>query len=209
MNIRYLGCTKKTSLSTSKDLIYSDASYWAVSAVAYLKTTDLNDGHHLGFIMGKAKLAKPAGNSIPRLELCGAVLATEIGQFVSHQLHLQPSDINYFSDSKVILGCTRNKTRRFHTYVSKRVSLIQQFTSVEQWNYVPSNLNPADDATRKSWVAILRVINAWIQGPTYILHDNKLLDESKDDFPLIEPEIDKEIHQCKHSNQQLRSKTHT
>ncbi|CAC5384621.1 unnamed protein product [Mytilus coruscus] len=126
--------------------------------------------------MGKAKLTKPAGNSIPRLELCGAVLATEIGQFVSHQLDLQP-----------------NKTRRFHTYVSKRVSLIQQFTSVEQWNYVPSNLNPADAATRKSSVAVLRVINAWIQGPTYILRDNKLLDESKDDFPLIEPEIDKEI----------------
>lgn len=58
-----------------------------------LKTTDLNDDYHLGFIIGKAKLAPQAGNSIPRLELCEAVLSTEIGQCVSYQLKLRPSEV--------------------------------------------------------------------------------------------------------------------
>jgi hypothetical protein len=33
----------------------------------------------------------------------------------------------------------------------------------------------------------------WLKGPEYILRDNELLDEDSDDFPLIEPENDKEI----------------
>lgn len=116
----------KTSISTSKDLqvlIYSDASEQPVAADAYLKTTDLNDEHNLGFIMGKAKLAPQPENRIHRLELCGAVLATEIGQFVSHQLELQPSEIKYFSDNKVVLEYIKNKRRRCHTYVSKQSNI--------------------------------------------------------------------------------------
>ena len=143
--------------------------------------------------MGKAKLAPQAGHSIPRLELCGAVLATEIGQFVAKQLDILPSKMKYFTDSKVVLGYIRNKTRRFYTYVSNRISLIQQFTSCDQWNYVPSHLNPVDAATRDSSMDILSAINVWLKGPEYILRDNELLDEDSDDFPLIEPENDKEI----------------
>jgi hypothetical protein len=96
--------------------------------------TDMNDQYHLGFVMGKAKPAPQAGHSILRLELCGAVLATEIGQLVAKQLDILPSKIKYFTDSKVVLGYIRNKTRRFYTYVSNRVSLIQQITSCDQWN---------------------------------------------------------------------------
>jgi hypothetical protein len=113
-------------------------------AAAYLQMTDMNDQYHLGFVMGKTKLAPQAGHSIPSLELCGAVLATEIGQFVARQLDILPSKMKYFIDSKVVLGYIMNKTRRFYTYVSNRVSLIQQFTSCDQWNYVPSHLNPVD-----------------------------------------------------------------
>jgi hypothetical protein len=51
----------------------------------------IDESYHLGFVMGKAKLAPQAGHSIPRLELCGAVLATEIGQFVAKQLDILPS----------------------------------------------------------------------------------------------------------------------
>lgn len=77
--------------------------------------------------------------------------------------------------------------------MSNRVSLIQQFTSCDQWNYVPSHLNPADAATRDSSMDILSAINVWLKGPKYRLHDNELLAEDLNEFPLIEPENDKEI----------------
>ena len=59
---------------------------------------------------------------------------------------------------------------------------------------MPSHLNPVDAATRDSSMdIILSAINVWLKGPEYILRDNELLDEDSEDFPLIEPENDKEI----------------
>lgn len=56
----------------------SDASSTAIAAVAYLKTTDSDGEINVGFICGKAKLAPRPEITIPRLELCAAVLAVEI-----------------------------------------------------------------------------------------------------------------------------------
>jgi hypothetical protein len=70
----------------------------AVAAAAYLQMTDMNDQYHLGFVMGKAKPAPQAEHSIPRLELCGAALATEIGQLVAKQFDILPSKITFIAD---------------------------------------------------------------------------------------------------------------
>jgi hypothetical protein len=64
---------------------------------------------------------------------------------------------------------------------------------VELFSYELSYLCGVDAATRDSSMDILSAINVWLKGPEYILRDNELLDEDSDDFPLIEPENDKEI----------------
>ena len=58
----------------------TDASETAIAAVAYLTRKDKHENIHIGFLMGKAKVApKPATfNSIPRLELCADVLDIEL-----------------------------------------------------------------------------------------------------------------------------------
>lgn len=56
--------------------IFADASQEAIGAVAYLKTFDSSGSHHLGFVHAKAKVAPLHGHTIPRLELCAAVLAS-------------------------------------------------------------------------------------------------------------------------------------
>ncbi|XP_062601162.1 uncharacterized protein LOC134262853 [Saccostrea cucullata] len=147
--------------------IFSDASEKVVAAAAYLKTMDDQGQQRLEFIIGKFKLAPSAGNSIPRLELCGAVLATEIGQFLAEQLEIPLTEMRYFVDSRVVFGYIKNDTRRFYTYVSNRVARIRHITSPEQWNYVPTYLNPADVATRGVSQDILTAIQTWLKGPEY------------------------------------------
>ena len=62
--------------------LFCDASEKAISAVAYLKVVDETGLESIGFLHGKSKLAPLKGHTIPRLELCGAVLATEIAEAV-------------------------------------------------------------------------------------------------------------------------------
>ncbi|XP_055998882.1 uncharacterized protein LOC130047582 [Ostrea edulis] len=126
---------------------FADASEKAISAVTYIKITR-NGKNHVGFITGKSKLASHHGHTIPRLELCAALLATEITTFVERQFDTQIDDIRFYTDSRVVLGYLHNKTRRFHTYVSNRVHRILNNSSPEQWTFVASDQNPTDIGTR-------------------------------------------------------------
>lgn len=66
--------------------VFSDASVQAIAAVAYLKVTQGDGLVEVSFILGKAKLAPLAGLTVPRLELCAAVLATEIAEVVQESM---------------------------------------------------------------------------------------------------------------------------
>ncbi|KAM4807850.1 uncharacterized protein WCC33_000269 [Rhinophrynus dorsalis] len=103
---------------------------------------------HIGFLFGKAKLAPKPEHTIRRLELCGAVLAVEIADFMLHELDILINDTKFYTDSKVVLGYIYNQTKRFYVYVSNRVERIRKSSKPEQWHYVPSEINPADHATR-------------------------------------------------------------
>lgn len=83
-------------------LVFSDASKNAVAAVAYLRLYD-DKRSTTSFLMGKSKLAPTHGHTIPRLELCGAVLATEIAKSIRDQLKITQSDFQFFTDSQVVL----------------------------------------------------------------------------------------------------------
>jgi hypothetical protein len=75
-------------------------------------------------VFGKAKLAPPHATTIPRLELCAAVLGVEITELVIEELAVKPHFVTYYTDSKVTLGYILTETRRFYVYVSNRVQRI-------------------------------------------------------------------------------------
>ncbi len=54
----------------------------------------------------------------------------------------------FWTDSTVVLGYISNDSKRFQVFVANRVQQIRNVTSLEQWNYVESKDNPADDASR-------------------------------------------------------------
>ena len=89
--------------------------------MAYPKVIDDSGATSLGFPVGKSKLAPLKGHTIPRLELCGAVLATELGETICNHMNLSYEICHYYTDSQVVLGYIFNTTRRFYTYVANRV----------------------------------------------------------------------------------------
>ncbi|XP_061176110.1 uncharacterized protein LOC133185066 [Saccostrea echinata] len=171
--------------------VFSDASQKAISAVAYLKICDVSGGHHVSFVHGKARVAPSQGHTIPRLELCAAVLATRLKDTITQHLTVPIDSITMYTDSRVVLGYINNEHRRFYVYVGNRVDMIRHSTTSDQWTFVSSEDNPADISTRSIPANEIEQ-SAWIQGPS-ILRSEHPLEHRETSYELIDPEEDKEV----------------
>ena len=195
--------TTSPSTATSKELcIFSDASTKAIAAVAYLKLTFQDGTSEIGFVMGKTKLSPQPETSVPRLELCAAVLAAELSDLVKRELAVTLDATTFYTDSKVVLGYICNEVRRFYVYVSNRVLRIRRSSRPDQWRYVPTDKNPADCGTR-SVPALHLSTTSWLSGPEF-LKQNPPCPMEENCYSLINPNEDTEIRPmvstlCTHS----------
>ncbi|XP_038063243.1 uncharacterized protein LOC119733951 [Patiria miniata] len=172
---------------------FGDSSNKAIGAVCYLRTVGSNDEVHVQLVMGKAKLAPKAAVTIPRLELCASVLATEMEDYVTQELQIKVDESKFYTDSKVVLGYITNRKRRFRTYVCNRVNRLLKTSEPEQWTYVPSERNSADLASRSILAAELSG-SMWIAGPEFLRlkdlpssHKQREIEILQDD-PEVSPE---------------------
>ena len=172
---------------------FSDASQNAIGAAVYLRLFNHQGEASVSLVYGQAKVAPIHPTSIPRLELCGAVLATEAARKVTQELDMEIASVIYYTDSKVVLGYIKNDTRRFYVYVANRVQAIRNLSQPDQWEYVESSVNPADQATRGLKPNQL-MESLWINSPGLLRNgeevnmqvDIQVLDEA-------DPEVRREI----------------
>ena len=118
--------------------MFSDASKEAIAAVANVQAIDPDGNAQISFVQGKSKLAPRHGHTIPRLEICAAVIATELGFSIQSCLGITDENTYYFTDSQVVLCYISNTTRRFYVYVANHVMKILKHSSASQWHYVPT-----------------------------------------------------------------------
>ncbi|XP_038565592.1 uncharacterized protein LOC119896177 [Micropterus salmoides] len=126
---------------------FSDASQTGYGTVSYLRL-ESTDNVHVSFITGKARVAPLKQLTIPRLELAAAVLAVRVNTMLLKELQLPLQRSVFWTDSTTVLKYIFNETKRFHTYVANRVSTIRESTDKDQWRYVNTKDNPADEASR-------------------------------------------------------------
>lgn len=101
--------------------IFADASDKAIAAVVYLKITDAEENYHTGFVLGKARLDPHPEQTIPRLELCAAVMAMDMAELITSETDIECDAVTFYTDSKVVLGYIYNEKRRFYVYVNNRI----------------------------------------------------------------------------------------
>jgi hypothetical protein len=82
------------------------------------------------------------------MELSAAVLATRLDKITREELSLPVDQSFFWTDSTCVLRYIENDTKRFQTFVANRVAAIRDSSSPSQWNYVDTQSNPADDASR-------------------------------------------------------------
>ncbi|CAK9809095.1 hypothetical protein ANTQUA_LOCUS5879 [Anthophora quadrimaculata] len=127
---------------------FADASSSAYAAVVFLRL--YTDDHRVvvSLLAGKSKVAPLSPVSVPRLELCAAVLLSRLIVFATDTLALREVPVFCWSDSTVVLTWISHHPSRWKMFVANRVAKIQSLVPSATWRYVPSHENPADCASR-------------------------------------------------------------
>ena len=144
---------------------FSDASELSYGESTYLRLVDEYGHIQCTLMMAKARVTPRKFVSIPRLELVAAVLTVNIYTLFTKELEIEELTEYFWTDSEVVLGYIANDSRAFKASVANRVQAIQEYSSANQWNYIPSEDNPADDASRGMAFKNFSNITRWFQGP--------------------------------------------
>ena len=152
---------------------FCDASILAYSAVVYLRIVDEEDSCFIHFIMAKSKVAPVKTTSIPRLELCGAVLLKDLVLHVNSLIGVKIDSIGCYSDSQIVLAWLDRTPSTWTTFVSNRVSAIQTELPEAVWRHVRSKENPADLNSRGISSVDFDSNELWWQGPAWLSHPDR------------------------------------
>ena len=147
--------------------MFSDASSSAIGFVGYLRRVSSGGLAVLGFVMGGSKVSPRKTTSIPRLELCAAVESALASRRILEEIGNHVDRVCCHTDSNVVLGYLRNKSRVFSRYVTARVRKILSCSGVGDWSFVPSDQNPADIACRPHTLSELKR-SIWWSGPDFL-----------------------------------------
>ncbi len=147
---------------------FSDASTSGYGQCSYLRLVDEEDNVHCSFVMGKARVSPLKTVTIPRLELTAALVSVKVSNMLHKELNYKEIVDVFWTDSKVVLAYISNDARRFHVFVANRIQQIRESTSPDQWRYVESKENPADDASRGLRAQELLSCPRWLSGPEFL-----------------------------------------
>ena len=151
---------------------FADASERAYAAVIYLVTqSSLNPCENVShLIISKARIAPLQPVTVPRLELCSALLLAKLVKRIAPLFQrIDPSKILLFSDSMVSLAwITANPAPTWKVFVGNRVAEILNHSSPDQWFHVRTFDNPADCASRGVPPQDLLNHELWWNGPKWL-----------------------------------------
>ncbi|XP_062716004.1 uncharacterized protein LOC134291800 [Aedes albopictus] len=150
--------------------IFTDASENAYGACVYLRSTDSNGSIKVALLSSKSKVSPLKRQSIPRLELCGALMGAQLYEKVVASLRLK-ADTFFWVDSTVVLSWLKSSPSTWATFVANRVSKIQLATKNCTWNHVAGVQNPADVISRGTTAEALIDNRLWWYGPEWLHRD--------------------------------------
>ncbi|GFY34929.1 uncharacterized protein TNCV_155021 [Trichonephila clavipes] len=151
---------------------FADASERCYGAAVYCKSKNLKSGTLVRLITSKSRVAPIKSLTIPRLELCAAVLLAKLVKRVVAALQLETAEIYLWSDSMIVLAWLRKEPMDLKTFVQNRVAKIQELYPNQLWRHVPSDQNPADLVSRGVDPEKLLQQNLWFNGPTFLSGDD-------------------------------------
>nr|CAI5862967.1 unnamed protein product [Callosobruchus analis] len=148
---------------------FADASQVGYGGVVYLRSQTAGGKATVALVCAKSRISPSKLVSIPRLELCAALLLSKLMKYVLevYTERIVISDIFAFSDSSTVLqwlNCLDLKD----IFVAYRVYKIKENLPMVQWRHIEGTENPADCLSRG--VTPSQLVNhvLWKSGPVWL-----------------------------------------
>lgn len=166
---RFISADFRSVLYSAQLHVFADASVTGIGVACYLRMCFDNEYFAVSFLLGKSRVAPVKMMTIPRLELCAALVAARLAKFLEREIDLNIEKTVLWSDSTVVLSYLRDTSKRRPIFETNRIRLIRQYFPVENWRWVNTESNPADVFSRG--VSPTQPIKAkrWLEGPAFLL----------------------------------------
>ena len=148
---------------------FTDASSAAYGGVVYVRARYADTSVSISLLTAKTKVAPLKKATIPRLELCAAVLTARLLEAAARDLNIESHNLYAWTDSTIVLSWLHSSPSRLKVYVAHRVQDIVNIIPPSQWRHVPSTQNPADHASRGVLPEELLSIRLWWDGPPWLV----------------------------------------
>lgn len=103
-----------------------------------------------------------------RLELQAALIGARLAHFIATHHRLRITKRIFWTDSRNVICWLRSDHRRYTPFVGARIGEILETTSVDEWRWISTKINVADDGTK--WKKDIDVSSSsrWSRGPDFI-----------------------------------------
>lgn len=166
--------------------IFCDASENGMAAVAYFRFKE-GEKVECALIGSKTRVAPLKFLSIPRLELQAAVLGARLADCIVKAHRMKITRRVFWTDSRDVVCWLQSDHRRYSQFVAFRVSELLDTTQMNEWRWLPTKKNVADEGTKWTRLPDFQPKSRWFRGPDFLWQsENEWPDNNKDQGERME-----------------------
>uniref|UniRef100_A0AAG5D3P8 Integrase catalytic domain-containing protein n=1 Tax=Anopheles atroparvus TaxID=41427 RepID=A0AAG5D3P8_ANOAO len=157
-----------TPINTDVELhTFCDAGEGGMAAVAYFRF-GVGQDVECALIGSKTRVAPVKPTSVPRLELQAAVIGSRFARHIleTHRINIRRRI--FWTDSRNVICWLKSDHRRYTPFVAFRIGELLDATNMNEWRWVPTNENVADEGTKWRKVPELKPTSRWFRGPSFL-----------------------------------------
>ena len=148
---------------------FCDGSEAGYGASLYLHVTFPDSTAKCFLLVAKSKVSPLKTQTIPRMELSGAYLLTQLVKSTKCILPYSIQETFLFTDSNIVLCWLHTSPHLLKTFVANRVSQIMEHSSPSDWRHISGDINPADPVSRGLSPSQLLDHSLYWNGPPFAL----------------------------------------